>query len=580
MPILKRYGYIRLAVMAWACVMGLATWGGGGIWLWRDYHQTIQSAEGELSRISLAAAEHVRRLVSLTDVLFDSLERAIPLGGNIDDLAAHSGVGEQVRRLLSQADGILDVVLVGHTGQMLLLPPAPIRKALTEADRAYGDDARMGGVSIIAPIMDRSSGLWIIPISRRISDPAKPVAILHAGIHLSALEDVYGRLHRGRGGAIALFRADGILLARAPHMEEALGTSIADGYVFKTRISQASEGGYVTVSRLDGVERLGYFRTVEPQGLVVLVSQSMSEVLAPWRRQLVLVGGAVAIITLMTVVGALLLNRYLDTLESGAVSLDRRVKERTSELQSLMEARSKFLTSISHELRTPLNAVIGFSDALMAGVFGPVPVRQEDYLRDINRSGHHLLALVNDLLDSAAVDAGKLHLDESEFDLGDVVDEAMSMVRQRAVAMELDMFATVEPSSLRLRADRRRLVQALLNLCSNAVKYNRKGGKVEIRARLKQNGQCVIVVIDNGIGMNAEDMALAMAPFGRASDPSIRAIEGTGLGLPLTVNIIELHGGSLMMDSAPGFGTTMGIVLPASRVIPMVSPTLPALALA
>ncbi|TAN56634.1 MAG: HAMP domain-containing histidine kinase, partial [Magnetospirillum sp.] len=266
--------------------------------------------------------------------------------------------------------------------------------------------------------------------------------------------------------------------------------------------------------------------------------------------------------------GAAVLLRLVATLEDGARDLDQRVNERTAELQQVMEARSGFLTSISHELRTPLNAIIGFSEALLARLHGPMADRQHEYIKDIHLSGRHLLALVNDLLDSAAIDAGRLSLDESAFDLAEMLNDAMVMVHPRAEAAGITLHTTIEPEGLRLSADRRRLMQAIINLSTNAVKYNHPGGRVAVSARLDHDGNGVITVTDNGIGMTPEDLKTAMAPFGRVGAPSGPPVEGTGLGLPLATRIIELHGGVLTLDSTPGTGTTATITLPPVRVMP------------
>jgi signal transduction histidine kinase len=554
-------------VIACAIAVLVVFWGVAGLWLWRDHSRTTSSAEDELARISIGVAEHTRRLLSLADIFLDSLEQTITLGDGSPEGLAGPEISNRVASLLSHSDGVLDVGVVDHAGQRMLLPHDPARPVVSVQDRDYVKRARTGAITLSHPIRGRASGEWIIPVSRRMSDPNHPVAVIYVTLHVPALERIFDGVRRSKEGAVGLFTTEGMLLARAPSLESAIGRIVADGHVFKERLPLAPEGLYITVSKLDGLERLGAYRSIAPHGLVVLVSETLDEVLTEWRRRLWLALAVAGVVTLMVCGGTLVLLRLLRSLEEGARVLDRRVGERTAELQRLMEARSNFLAFVSHELRTPLNAIIGFTDALISGIFGPASERQIDYLRDIHRSGRHLLALVNDLLDSAAVDAGRLRLDESEFNLGDMVAEVESMLRERAGAAKVALDIAGVDGGLTILADRRRLLQAVLNLSSNAIKYNRPGGRVGVAAQLDSEGKCVLAISDDGIGMNADDLKVAMIPFGRASDSSTHAIEGTGLGLPLTANIIELHGGMLKLDSTPGFGTTVAIVLPASRII-------------
>lgn len=565
MPTLKGYLLTRRAVIASVIAMMVIAWGTAAAWLWRDYRQSISRAEGELVRLSLAASEQTRRLVSLTDVFLDSLEQIILLSEGDMETLASPRVTERVTRLLEHGAGAFDVTVITRDNRSLMLPYSPSRRRVEVNDRDYVRDAKVGRITIAAPIKGRTSGEWIIPVSRRIADPASPISVVLAAIHVQAQERVFDGIRHSKGGAIGLFRSDGVLLARSPSLDGAIGRSLADGALFRERLPQAPEGSYIAISQLDGLKRLATYRSLESEGLVVLVSQTMTEVLAPWRRLLWLTIGSMTVFTLSIVGAATLLLRLLTSLENGARVLDQRVKERTAELQRLMEARSSFLTAISHELRSPLNAIIGFSDALLSRMYGSMPERQTECVMAIHRSGYHVLALVNDLLDSASVDANRLHLDEAEFRLADMVREAAIMVQPQAESAGITLTTAIEPENLHLRADRRRLMQAIINLSTNAIKYNQPGGGVAITARIDESGHGIVAIGDTGIGMSPEDLKTAMTPFGRVEASA--SVEGTGLGLPLTARIVELHGGTLAVDSVPGRGTTITITLPPTRVL-------------
>jgi len=230
------------------------------------------------------------------------------------------------------------------------------------------------------------------------------------------------------------------------------------------------------------------------------------------------------------------------------------------------KAKTEILANMSHELRTPLNAIIGFSDTVLAGIFGPMSNdKQREYLDDIKSSGIHLLTLINDVLDVAAIEAGRLELHEDVVELGELMMTCIRLVEARAEKGEVQIMLIPGPIP-RLRADERRIKQVVLNLLSNAVKFTPKGGKVQIEVDCTLDGDLDILVRDNGIGMSSRDLQKAKEPFGQVDSTLQRRYEGTGLGLPLSISLVEEHGGQVFIDSAPGFGTTVTVQLPASRI--------------
>ncbi|HTQ33630.1 MAG TPA: ATP-binding protein [Stellaceae bacterium] len=231
--------------------------------------------------------------------------------------------------------------------------------------------------------------------------------------------------------------------------------------------------------------------------------------------------------------------------------------------ESANRAKSQFLANMSHELRTPLNAIIGFSEVISSALFGPLDARYRDYAQDIHGSGHHLLRIINDLLDLSKVEAGRLELQDAPVAVSSIFETCRRMVIDRAMAagVELDFRAT----ALAVRVDQLRLEQVLLNLASNAVKFTPTGGRVSIAATLALSGEVIISVTDTGIGMAPEDIPRALQPFGQVDNSLSRPHGGTGLGLPLARRLIELHGGTMTIDSEVGKGTTVTVVLPANR---------------
>jgi signal transduction histidine kinase len=264
-----------------------------------------------------------------------------------------------------------------------------------------------------------------------------------------------------------------------------------------------------------------------------------------------------------------ILARALKVFREHSLALrQREIELRTARDAAINADRSKseFLANMSHELRTPLNAVIGFAEMMRDEVFGELGNdRYRSYAADIHGSGSHLLAIINDILDLAKIDAGSMQLREQEIDLVSLCKAALTIVWPRALQAGITIDMSGVPEDCALWADERLLKQALLNLLANAVKFSHPNGKVRITATLAREGSIEIRVVDTGIGMRAEDIPLVLKPFVQIDGSLQRRYEGTGLGLPLTKSIVGIHGGELAIESAPGVGTTVTVRLPADR---------------
>jgi PAS domain S-box-containing protein len=231
-------------------------------------------------------------------------------------------------------------------------------------------------------------------------------------------------------------------------------------------------------------------------------------------------------------------------------------------------SKSDFLANISHELRTPLNAIIGFSEIMREELFGPLGSTQyREYIGDVFDSAQHLLKVINDILDIAKAEAGKLDLAEDEVDIYTVVGAATRLIQERAQRGDVAIRIQLPPGLPPLAADERKLKQILLNLLTNAVKFTPAGGTIAIVGGLAAEGDFVLTVTDSGIGIAAADISTALASFGQVDSKLARKYEGTGLGLPLTNAMVKLHGGELTIASVVGEGTTVTVRLPASRVL-------------
>ena len=241
--------------------------------------------------------------------------------------------------------------------------------------------------------------------------------------------------------------------------------------------------------------------------------------------------------------------------------LFRELEEQSVELELASTHKSEFLASMSHELRTPLNAVLGFSEVLLERMFGEINERQEEYLRDIHGSGQHLLELLNEILDLSKVEAGRMQLEYSSFDLRSLLELATSMLRERAALHGIDLRVETDTDVGSVYSDELRLKQVLLNLVTNAVKFTGDGGSVVVRAE-RDGGEIRISVTDTGIGVPEADRERIFESFQQGGRGSSRE-EGTGLGLTLSRRIVELLGGRMWLDSEVGRGSTFGFSLPA-----------------
>jgi signal transduction histidine kinase len=243
------------------------------------------------------------------------------------------------------------------------------------------------------------------------------------------------------------------------------------------------------------------------------------------------------------------------------VRLFREIAEQSRQLEAASRHKSEFLANMSHELRTPLNAIIGFSEVLAERMFGDVNDKQAEYLRDILSSGWHLLSLINDILDLSKVEAGRLELELARFHLPTALDDAVTLVRERATRHGIKLTRTVGEGVGDIVADERKMKQILLNLLSNAVKFTPEGGRVDVTAT-GADGVVTIAVTDTGIGIAPEDQATIFEEFRQVGRDDARKHEGTGLGLTLAKKFVELHGGQIGVQSQVGRGSTLTFTLP------------------
>ncbi len=259
--------------------------------------------------------------------------------------------------------------------------------------------------------------------------------------------------------------------------------------------------------------------------------------------------------------------RRLEDQEFNLILLTGDLKIARDQAEAANRAKTEFLATMSHELRTPLNAIIGFSEIIQTETLGPVgSIKYRDYASDIHESGHHLLDLINDILDLSKVESGLDELHEEDIEIPDLTHSVWRLIQQRAELQGVRLILELPEDPPAMYADLRKLKQILVNLLSNAIKFTEAGGTVAMKVWFRGDSGYVFQVADTGIGIALEDIPKAFSQFGQVDSTLGRRHEGSGLGLPLTKALVELHGGSLDLQSQPGVGTTATARFPAERI--------------
>jgi len=517
-------------------------------------------------------------------------------------------------KLLRQVPAITEAVYIDGNGREQVRVSRLAMDVLGGGQDRSGDPRFLqarGGRTYFGPDYFRKQTEPYMSIALRAGRDGGVAAV---EVNLKFIWDVITQIRVGKTGLAYVVNRDGSLVAHPdislvlqntnlsalPQVRAALAES-APGEGEKTAGEARNHSGRAVLTAHARIDTLGW---------TVFVEQPQSEAYQPMYASLLVTGAVLLAALLLSVLASLALARRMlrpiNALREGAAAigagrldqrievhtgdeleqlgeqfnkmaaelrdsyagLERKVDERTRELTRALQQleiankhKSEFLANMSHELRTPLNAIIGFSEVLIERMFGELNEKQADYLNDIHTSGKHLLSLINDILDLSKVEAGHMELDSAQFDLPSAIQNAVTLVRERAQRHGLKLEIQVEPGLGPFRADERKFKQIMLNLLSNAVKFTPEGGRVSVHARLNA-AALEIAVADTGVGIAPEDQSLVFEEFRQVGTDYTRKAEGTGLGLALTQRLVALHGGEIRLASAPGKGSTFTFTLP------------------
>ncbi|MFM9972434.1 MAG: sensor histidine kinase [Burkholderiales bacterium] len=510
-------------------------------------------------------------------------------------------------RLLRQVPAITEVAMLDFTGQEKLR----VSRLGMDVSGTQGDlstDVKFlgtkGGSTYLSPVYFRKETEPYMTMS--VAGNSEDTGITVAEVNLKFIWDVISRIKIGEKGLAYVVDARGQLIA---HPDISLVLQKSDftklAQVIAARADKPDDNvDSVSLARnAVGIEVLTAYARIPTLGWHVFAEQPAIEAFAPVYASLersglllllglafaVLVGQGVArrmVAPITAIQGGAAqfatgkfaqnidvrtgdelealaneFNHMAAQLQESYSGLEQKVAERTRDVEIANKHKSEFLANMSHELRTPLNAIIGFSEVLSEKMFGELNDKQLEYLKDIHSSGQHLLSLINDILDLSKIEAGRMELELAHFHLPQAIDNALTLIRERASRHGVELAVETDASIGEWVADERKVKQILLNLLSNSVKFTPQGGKITVATRRTETG-VEISVTDTGIGISEADRDLVFEEFRQASGDYLKKSEGTGLGLSLTRGFVELHGGKITLQSELGKGSTFTFSLP------------------
>lgn len=561
---------IAIGIVLAVAAMALFGWFAG-----RLVDVTMREAEQNQINMTRMLAEHTTRTIEATDLILRVAVTLVGSRGLPTDEATRGVIRHRILERMANVPQVRSLLVLDAEGRSILDSGSAAARPHDASDRDYFQvhrDRPDAGLFIGAPLTSRLSGQPILSLSRRLSAPdGRFLGVAVVALDRRYFEEFHSTLNMGESASIAMLRADGTLLTRQPPRPGASSDKAREEVAATLKaLTPGLPASHRSTSAQDGIERMRTHMKLNAYPLAVVVAIPVTSILQPVQnsRIAILAAGAVTAVVLLGLFW--LLARHMALKDASARQLEAAKAAAETGWLAAVESdkvKSQFWHGIGHDLRAPLCAIQALVDLLVSGKPGKVTDAQRTHLSQIDKAVRLQFALVDDLSDSARLEAGALRLSERQCSLRDIVAEVAALARPDAERNGLTL--SVEPGlpELYLWADDQRLLQVAMNLVSNAVKYTAAPGRVAIGYAVEGNGDVAIRVSDTGIGMTPLEARHALRPYVRIDNERTRDRPGTGLGLSIARGLVELHGGTLTIDSAPGKGTTVTVRLPDERVL-------------
>ena len=585
------------SIALFAFGLGLVMWGLIGWSIWSDRQAAFERGRVNGRNLSAAFAVELTHTIDTINGAMDAILRRRPLGE--DGQLNLEEIERWARDVPVLARPTAFLALVGPDGESIYINTGRVGMHVDMSSKEFFSiqrERRDAGLYISVPMHERVLEKDMIHFSKRIETAdGRFLGVLVFLVPPVELVALYGRIDLGQRGTLTIIGLDHVIRVRvnAAHPDGALGPGKSvGGGPLPHKLAAGGYGSYFRVSIIDGVERLFNYRRLETYPLIVDVAFDLEDVLAEARghARTVTAFGVMGVVILVILAVLLALEVHRRMLREIELEIERvqllsaraliqedqaqpsRVNKEllaaAERAEAASQAKSRFLAHMSHELRTPLHAIIGFSEIIRESAARiPGSAAIIEHASDIHASGQHLLELINAILDISKVESGTEHLIEETVDLTDIIRGSLVVVTGRALKNGIALRADLAPQLPKIRGDVTKLRQIMINILSNAVKFTDMGGAVTVRAEQPPDGGIMITVRDTGIGMSNDEIEVALQPFGQVDSSLARNFEGTGLGLPLALRLVELHGGTMRLLSTKGQGTVVEIWLPPERVV-------------
>ena len=531
----------------------LTLWVSLAVYMSVEKRAALENAEREAGNYARLLEEQTVRTVRVLDQTTVFVKTEYERLGKKFDLAAYAQRGVFLDRFFNL------IILAGPDGNIIAadrkLPPSNI------ADREHFKvhiEQDSGKLFVSKPVLGRSSGKWSVQFTRRINKADGSFGgIVVASLDPNYFSEFYKSLDTGPGSVAVLVGTDGIVRARRSDENNAVGQDISKSMLFE-RLKTADSGKYFWRSLVDGTRRLYSYRKLNDYPLIAMIGFTEDQVFAEYNdhvRVMGAMGGVASVLILAVMLVILILIRNQERVQTALRASER-------EAVSASKMKSEFIARMAHELRTPLNGILGFSEYLQGS---QESAENREFAANIHQAGSHLLSLVNTTLDLAKIESGRMDIAGNPEELAPLVQRVLGM--QRPFAEGKGLVLTMERGEglpAKLICDSTKLIQVLNNFVHNAIKFTDKGS-VTVRVKA-EGGRIVFAVSDTGPGLSREQQAQLFQRFRQLSGNfDTRAHEGTGLGLALAKEMVELMGGTIWVDSKPGEGSTFSFSLPIRR---------------